>query len=147
MPTTPLRELDFDIVKEPWNKYELSDGAILKTRIILQKVKHIEQENRTGYGTDFTPLQVIFAPAERKGTPSNQTYTEQELASSIDQELRYNTTAEEWNEYVVDDGTRIRVEITVTRVSRTTKFDQYGDPIYLVETSGLGQNIQPRRYS
>jgi len=27
---------DFEIIKEPWNKYSLSDGSKLKTRVMLE---------------------------------------------------------------------------------------------------------------
>lgn len=144
MSTENVREYDFDIVREPWNKYELSDGTTLKTRIILQKVVRRQQGERTGYGTMTQNLQIVFAPRERKGTPSNQTYSQQELQTSVEQEVRYTTTAEEWNEYAVDDGSRIRFHMTVTRISRTSKFDSNGDPIYLVDSSIIGDISPPR---
>lgn len=59
--------------------------------------------------------------------------------------MRYNTLAEEWNEYVVDDGTRIRMKSTVSRVAKTSKFDKNGDPIYIVDTTVLAEIRPPKR--
>ena len=36
-----IRSIDFEIIKEPWNKYQISDGSILRTRTILKKVERI----------------------------------------------------------------------------------------------------------
>jgi hypothetical protein len=43
-------ELDFEVVKEPWNKYNLMDGSNLKLRFILLKVKRImPQQGKPNY--------------------------------------------------------------------------------------------------
>jgi hypothetical protein len=39
-------KLDFDVVREPWNKYELADGAVLKTKAIVTRVIKRYQEIR-----------------------------------------------------------------------------------------------------
>jgi hypothetical protein len=65
-------------------------------------------------------------------------------ASIVNEDVRYTTIAEEWNEYLAEDGTKIRVKLTVVKVSRTNKRDVDGEPIYLVQTSLLPQ-IQPRK--
>ena len=46
--------------------------------------------------------------------------------------MRYSTLAEEWNEYIVDDGTKIRIKTTVTNVKKSDKFAQNGDLFILL---------------
>lgn len=141
-------DIDFDIIKEPWNKYELGDGSILKTRCILTKIhKRIKiGENTAGYGIDSQNMIVIYNVSPNlKGEPSTQAYGPKELETSIVQDdIRYTTISEEWNEYVAEDSTRIRLKTTVTKVSRTNRYDKNGDPRYLVKTSILPQ-IKPHR--
>jgi hypothetical protein len=36
--TRKVEQLDFDIVKEDWNEYQLADGVYLKSKTILTKV-------------------------------------------------------------------------------------------------------------
>ncbi|MEX2706957.1 MAG: hypothetical protein Q6352_017130 [Candidatus Freyrarchaeum guaymaensis] len=85
-------------------------------------------------------------PPELKGPPSTRIYSPEELqASIVNDDVRYSTLAEEWNEYVTEDGASIRIKLIVVRVSRTDKTDREGKPIYLVQTSVLPQIIPPKK--
>jgi len=141
--------LDFEIIKEPWNKYEVIDGAFLKTRFILKRVDMQPLGNdKFTFKIDGQPLYAIFGAPSLKGTPTTQKYSPQELKDSIVQDgLGYNTLGEEWNEYILDDGTKIRVKSTVTKISRTDKFEGSGDPIYLVDTNAIVQVTKPKKYT
>lgn len=134
---------DFDVVREPWNKYELADGCSLKLKVVLTKLrkKQVDEKN-TNYDFDVQNLAVVLT--DEKGPPDTKTYSPQELtAAIIKDDIRYTTTSEEWNEYVADDGARVRLKVTVTRVAKTSKFDKNGEPIYLVESGALAQIKRP----
>jgi len=143
------KTLDFEIIKEPWNKYEIIDGSILKTRFILKKV--VVQplgKNKSTFQIDGQTVTTIFGSPELKGTPSTQAYSNQELKNSITQDgLGYNTLGEEWNEYILEDATKIRVKTTVTKISRTNKYEKTGDPLYFVTTSIIMQVTKPKKYN
>ena len=141
-------ELDFDVVREPWNKYELSDGSILKVKYVLLKVrKTIEPDGRTNYEVKGQNIIVVSnIPDHLRGRPSEESYSPRELeASIVEEDMRYNTLSEEWNEYVAEDGARIRIKMTVVKVSRTNRMNREGEPIYLVQSSTLAQIRPPRR--
>lgn len=70
------------------------------------------------------------------GQPDSKVYTPTELQHSITHDVRYTTITQDWNEYVVDDGANIKVQPMVTKVSKTSKFDLHGDPVYLVNVQG-----------
>jgi len=36
--TRKVEEMDFDIVKEDWNEYQLSDGTYMKMRAVVAKI-------------------------------------------------------------------------------------------------------------
>jgi|ERR1700730_4136895 hypothetical protein len=128
--------LDFDVVREVWNRYELADNAILKSRVILTEVIKTTLTNQASYSFDFHPVNVVLT--RERGTPDNHSYSPQELQQAITREdVRYTTQSEEWNEYVSDDGARIRVKATVVRVSKTSRFNAKGEPIYFVESSTM----------
>ena len=131
-----IRAIEFNIIKEPWNKYEISDNSILKTRTILKKVERIINGDQIGFNIDAQTLTVIHADSTLKGTPNTRPITKQELQKSIDKpDMRYNTLAQEFNEYELDDGTKIKIFTNVTSISRTTLKDRTGDPIYNVQSS------------
>jgi len=47
-------DLDFKNEKEYWNTYELSDGSILKVKLVLVGVKRLKK-----YNPDGTPIYII----------------------------------------------------------------------------------------
>lgn len=140
------KSLDFDVVSEPWNKYEITnDGTILKTKYIMKSVFRIMRDDKAQYTGDGQPLSVIVVPENLRKEPDTKTYSPEELKKSIiKDDMRYRTLAEEWNEYQIDDGANVRVKTTVTRIARTSKFDRNGDPIYLVDTNLMIQVKGPK---
>lgn len=64
--------------------------------------------------------------------------------SIVKDDVRYNTLSEEWNEYVLDDGARVRLKLTVTRIAKTDKYNREGEPILIVETGGMAQIRPPK---
>ncbi len=141
------KEIDFEVLREPWNKYSLTDGSYIKSRYILTKVKKVEPfgEIKGKVGVEGRTVTVPYnVPLTLKGVPNMKKYSSNELKEAIDEEIRYSTISEEWNEYIVDDGTRIRIKDTVTNITRIKLKDRNGDPIYIVSHSTLVQ-VKPTR--
>lgn len=150
-----LVDLDFEVIKEPWNKYQLADGAVVKVKLVLTLVKRRELVRADGTlekvkGLTFdtqTVTTVHSVPEKLKDQPSTESYVPKELESAIVQDdISYNTLAEEWNEYIDDTGTKIRLKTTVSRVARTSKFDKYGNPVYIVASHGIA-DVKMRKAS
>ncbi len=52
--------------------------------------------------------------------------------------LNFQVGGEHWNEYLVDDGTVIRMKTVATEISRIDQeFDQEGNPVYLVKSTNV----------
>ena len=50
--------------------------------------------------------------------------------------MTFRSGGEHWNEYLVDDGSVIKIKLVATEVVRLDdKFDQAGNPIYLVQST------------
>jgi hypothetical protein len=47
----------------------------------------------------------------------------------------FSTLFEEWAEYLVEDGTRIRAKASLVEVFRTEKINADGEPIYIANHS------------
>ena len=133
---TSTRPIDFEIIKEPWNKYQISDNTVLKTRTILKRIDRVMDGGKVSFTMDTQTLSVIYADPSLRGTPTNRKITEHDIMSSIEKsDLRYDTIGQEFNEYNLDDGTRIKIFTNVTSVSRTTLRDKRGDPVYGVKSA------------
>ena len=131
-----VRAIDFDIVKEPWNKYEIQDGSVLKIRTILMKVERILENKQFKFNMETQTLTVIHAGSDLKGKPNPKPVSNLEIQQAIEKpNMRYNTIAQEFNEYALDDGTMIKIYTHVTNISRSTLKNKSGDPIYSVMSS------------
>jgi len=131
-----IRSIDFEIIKEPWNKYQLVDNSILKTRTILKKIERTMEGEKISFTMDAQTLTVIYADPALKGTPNTRRISKDDIIKSIDKpDMRYDTLAQEFNEYLLDDGTKIKIFTNVTGVSRTTLKDAKGDPVYTINSS------------
>ena len=131
-----VRSIDFEIIKEPWNKYQLADNSILKTRTILKKIERVMEGDKISFTMDAQTLTVIYADPDLKGTPNTRRITKDDIIKAMDKpDMRYDTLSQEFNEYLLDDGTKIKIFTNVTGVSRTTLKDAKGDPVYSINSS------------
>jgi len=139
-------DVDFEVIREPWNKYQLTDGAIVKVKLVLTVVRRKELvradgtvEKTLGYSFESqSPTVVHSVPENLKGPPSTESYDPKQLESAVVQDdISYSTLFEDWNEYIDETGSKIRLKTTVSRVARTSKFDRYGNPVYLVQSHGI----------
>lgn len=135
---------DFDVVREPWNKYELQDGTVIKTKTVVTRIAVKKIDDKQAQVTyDMQGLTAVLT--DEQGPASNKVYTQEEVQKAIvKDDVRYTTMSEEWNEYVTDDGTRLRLKSTVSRIAKTSLFDKNGSPIYWVEQNQLAQVKPPR---
>lgn len=130
------RMIEFEILKESWNKYQLSDNSVLKMRTILKSVRRITKKSEMQYLVDAQSLTVVHADSSLRGSPNPNQISNDEILKNIEMEdMRYNSLAQESNEYQLDDGTKIKIHNNVTSISRSSLKDQHGDPIYSVLSS------------
>jgi len=49
-----------------------------------------------------------------------------------------NQTNEYWNQYLLDDGTVIKMKLVATKVLRVdNKYDQEGNPLYIIQSTNI----------
>ena len=128
--------LDFEIVKEPWNKYSLRDGSKLKTRIMIKSAWTFEKDGKKNYSIDMQNFTVLLCDPSLQGTKNQTKWTNDQIQKNIEvEDCRYDTISYEANEYILDDGTRIIIHSNITKISRTKLYDPRGDKIYAVNLS------------
>ncbi len=131
-----LPDLEFNVLRETWAKYKLSDGAILYLRGILVKLFLIGMRGK--YPNFAIGRQTILAVRsnERKN-PKPPEKPLNELSDEIKEDVEIDKVLEEeWNSYeVIIKGERYIVEIkpVVTMIKKVRGYyDQAGYPIYEV---------------
>ena len=143
-----LQYVNFDIINEPWNKYKLSDGSILKSKFVLINVltdkdfkenvkkSHIDKKDAIGLTMQSHNVVGVEVPENLRGPADNKIYSKQELrAAIVEDDLDTETLSETWNSYNVEGEITLKIKSTPIRVSRTNKFDSYGIPTYLYDFS------------
>lgn len=140
--------LDFKVIKEFWDVYQLVDDTVLKNRIILTGVKKLNNNNNNKaneYEFDFQSIQSFIFSKKSKGNPHTKQYTKQEIESSYKIEIPFNTISEKWNQYTINDkDTRLKLKGTVTQIQKSDIVLQNGDPIYNVRIKILSKIIRPK---
>jgi len=150
--------VDFEVVREEWNRYRVEDETILKAKFVLISVmmeksyKEIMERAKTekglkmGFGFNSQNVIGVEAPMRLRGEPDIKTYTIEELRASIAKEdLDFEPLKESWNVYDLQNGITIKVRNAPINVSRTSKFDSRGLPIYLVDWTADVKVKLPKR--
>jgi len=141
------KEVEFEVLREPWNKYSIDDGSYIKTKFVALKFKKREPttaDEKVGYGFEGQNIMVVYhVPEELKGKPSTEKYSPEQLSEGAT-DMKFSIVYEEWNEYVLKDGTVVRIKSTAVEIARSTKFDRNGDPIYVVNTSQI-LGLKPKK--
>ncbi len=130
-------EVDFDVVKENWNKYQLPQGIVMRTRSPLIKIFKAKGGNKLDQGTYLTAGSSVFdvlCPLDVKGTPSEDTSVKPE--DIVEDDVDFKVISEDWSEYLLlPDNLILKTKPVIVKVSKTRKFNQFGDPIFSVQSN------------
>jgi hypothetical protein len=132
---------DYEVLNEPWLKFKLSDGSLLRFKVVLVEVLKTGQYDQYGrpvYGLATTNVISIRAPKELKGEPTIPPPSSQELGASIVEEVKITPINQhDNNSYSLDDGTTVTINVLVTSVKRTNKYAFLGEPLYLIDSQNI----------
>lgn len=127
------RWLDFDIIKERWNKYRLEDDSILKTRTILKRVRYTPTKNYMPYDVEMDFLIAIHANPALRGKANPNRLSNDEILKNVEvEDMQYHNLEHEPNEYMLDNGTKVVIHTDIANISRSSLREQYGNPVYSV---------------
>jgi hypothetical protein len=142
--SSDLDNIEFKIIKEVWNEYELKDGTKIKGRMFLTRIS----ENKNIPKPDLKPGQQVvdyrfafvkhfetFAPKEQLGNPTLPLPQVNQLTPDMMQEVEPLTHSEPWNIYeIVKNGTIIKAKLVVSDFYKViNKFDALGNPYYAMK--------------
>ena len=137
--------LDFKVIKEYWDSYLLSDDTKLKSRVVLTGVKKSTVNPSKEYEFNFQSIQSFIFSDKATGQQHKKLYTKEEMESSYNNEIAFSATSEKWNEYLLDDNTRVRLRNTIAGISKSDLYLQNGDPIYNVKIRVLSKVKRPNK--
>jgi hypothetical protein len=125
---------NFTTLKDEWSEYGIEDGTIIRIKTIPLKLFKRGQD----YEMRATKALVAFSPISARGSPSNTPLSDLVLQASLDKiDIKFEIIGEPWNEYQLDDGLKVFLKTVVTSISSTNLFDNYGEPVYVVQHQPL----------
>ena len=138
--------LDFEIIKEPWNVYNLRDGSKLKIRVMLESAWHFNKDGKKNYSVNIKMATIMLCDVSLQGSKNQTKWTKEQFAQNIEVEnCQYDTLSYEANEYILDDTTRILIHTNLSGLSRTKLYNAVGDKIYIVNAQASIQLTPPKQ--
>jgi hypothetical protein len=132
------RFAEFEVLQEPWSKYRLSDGTILKSRFELLKVINFTgPDGKEGASIANQIVNVIESPVELMGEPGGPKTVPELQKCIIQPKLRVDPLVQKPSAYLISGERLLLVRTAVTEVSRTTLYDSEGSPHYLITATAL----------
>lgn len=142
--TSDLDNLEFKVIKEIWNEYELKDGTKIRGRMFLTRIA--EDKNKPKPATTNSKEQIVdfqfsfskhfevFAPKDQLSAPT-KIPSVKEIAEDKKMEVDPITMSEPWNIYeVIKNGTIIKAKLVVSEIHRVNDiYDQFGQPYYILK--------------
>ena len=139
--------VDAEIVKEDWSVYKVEDGTIVKVRYVLVKARKgtANQFGQPGYDLSMKNIIGMIPRPGGLDKPS-VSYDKATLTQSIEKEdMEFEKIREPWNEYRMSDGSTIKIQAILTIVSRTSKYDENGEQIYLLNFQPIVKALPPHK--
>ena len=131
------KSLDFEVEKETWGKYNLSDGSILKTRFLLTSIRRKKElNNKMGYETGVQNFQNVLCDSHLIGEPDTAKYSNEMLNQNMEaDDVRFDVLESPSNIYILEDGTKIKIFPQVLKISRSKLKNKFGEPIYMINNN------------
>lgn len=140
--------LDFEVLKEPWNMYQISDGSKVRIRCILKDVRRVIEDGMPKYSITVEGMIVVVCAPELKGVPTTPAPAHDKLQESIERaDIAFDTIFYDNNDYILNDGARIKIYLNLGEITRTTSYDSNGDRIYIINHSATVNIKPPPQYS
>ncbi len=140
--------LNVSIVKEGWNEYRLEDGTLLWMRQITKRVNMSRaSDGGLEYAADNSdPIVMTICPLELMGAPSTGDRGGGDLRGSIvNENMKFTRLMETRNEYLLPTGDRISLVLRLLKVSKTSRFNGSGEPVYICDTRSIVRPLPAER--
>lgn len=141
------QELEFDIVEENWNRYELDDGVIIKGRIFLGKIMRDPNDPKKMNFDISPPKWSVYATPALRGHPSTDLLRDPNKQKTAPKyKVHSKVNHEPWNVYkILQTGQELKIKLTIDEINRfTDAYDQNGSPFYSIP-NGIAVSIKENK--
>ncbi len=130
----PTDFVEFEILKEPWNTFQLSDGTLLKLRLILQKVRLWRDEGGKSHLNYTHNLMVVSEVPEKLLGPKDEGHQLDEIkANIVEENIKFEPVSVGDFIYRLSDGRFMTFNVQLVSVSRSSLYGEDGEPLYAID--------------
>lgn len=137
------KEVDFEVIAEPWTRYRLKDGTIIRLRLPVFKIFEGVARGPMGYpnfriGSQSSVSAVV--PEHLKGNPSS--VKEVTPGDFVEESKIVQRLEGEWQVYKTESGWIVKVRPVVRKIFKSNKFNDDREPIYNVNWEVLTDAVK-----
>jgi hypothetical protein len=128
-------ELQFEIVKESWNEYELEGGVKIRSRIILSKIIKDQNKPNEQILVFLNPIHIVSSPENLLINDSSRiVYNPTAMKPQDLEESEIKKSNEQWNQYkIIADSKTIKIKLIITKIERVRdRCDINGLPYFII---------------
>lgn len=131
----------FETIKEDWSIYKLRDKSVVKVRYVLIKILKSAQVDVFGnpiFDLNYATVVGVIPDPSLLGSPSVSISVSPEILnkSIVEKDISFDPITEPWNEYQTE-GKIIKTKLILTKIARTSVFNERGEPAYLINTQPI----------
>ncbi len=123
--------LEFEMLEEGWNKYDLADYTVIRGRLVLTRIERLKRGPANQLSISATPIFGVFA---QKRGPRGVIPPQSEWEKLEKEPVKIVTNSEPWNKYrIPKTGDVLQTKLVTSEVFHVKGiFDNFGEPFYLV---------------
>jgi hypothetical protein len=141
-------DVPFEVVREPWNIYDVGHNLTLKVKVVLVKILKppgVPLDSAAELVFQTQPFFAVWAPLESKKTPETREITSELMNESVIEDLDPKCVGGEVsNEYRLENGGFIRLKLIFNRVALTDLYGADGCPVIAIRHQIAPQIHMPR---
>lgn len=131
-----LTFLEFEVVEEPWNVYKLEDGSTLRVKIVASGFLKTDDAR---VSVQAREVYNVIPNTKYMGIPSPPLKPKEKSNAYVEAEdLKIIEKTDHWNMYSIpSEKLTVGLKGEVVLVSRTSRHDEKGVPVYMVNVQLL----------
>ena len=138
------QEFDFDVIKENYTRWRVSDRTVIKAKFVLRKFSQIGEIDPLtkipGFAIDKANIAVAMVPDSLKNYANKGMVIS---GSGVGEMLDVEPINEDWQEYRIANGFKLSLRPVITKVFRYNKYDALGEPIYEISNIQMITDLAP----
>ena len=135
--------LEYEVIEEPWNIYKLEDGSTIRVKIVVSGILKDDK----GLVIQAKEVYSVIPNPEYVGVPSPPLKPKEKMDKYLEAEdLKIIEKTDYWNKYSIpSEKLTVSVRGEVVLVSRTSRHDEKGIPVYVVNVQLLFKPVKQKQ--